>query len=406
MSRWKLIPGNLASPAGFLGAATAAGIKKKPGALDLALILSTEPATTAAGVFTTNLVAAAPVQISRLHLKKSLGRARAIVVNSGNANACTGSAGKLVATRTARAAARMLGIPPDRVLLASTGVIGVPMAAEAILNRLPELQARLSAQGADDVSQAILTTDTCVKTCVLESRLNGKTVRLAGIAKGSGMIHPRMATMLAFITTDAAISSRAWQAMLRDAAAVSFNRITVDGDTSTNDSVFALASGASGEVVKAGSAAGRVLFEGLVEVCQTLARKIAADGEGAKKLVTVEVRGAKTATAAERIARAIANSPLVKTALAGNDPNWGRILCAAGYSGAAFDPARVDIRVNRVLLCRHGLDAGFDEAAAKRQMDGPEVTLRIDLHQGRAEYQMWTCDLTHDYITINSSYRT
>ena len=406
MSRWKRIEGHIATPGGFRAAAVAAGIKKAKGALDLALIVSDSESTSAAGMFTTNLVAAAPVQVSKQHLARSRGRARAVIVNAGNANAATGRAGLATARGTAQAVGRMLKVPAHQVLIASTGVIGVPLKVEKIEQSLPSLAARLDEKNAIQVARAIMTTDTFPKCAVVRSRINGKPVNIAGIAKGAGMIHPRMATMLSFITTDAAIEPRALHVMLREAVEGSFNRVSVDGDTSTNDTVLILASGASGVAVRPGSQAQRVFMEGLRQVTETLAKMIARDGEGAKKLVTVEVAGARTSLDAERVARAIANSPLVKTAIAGSDPNWGRILCAAGYSGARFNPERVDIRVNRFYLCRKGLDTGFDEAAATREFDRKELTVHIDLHAGRARARFWTCDLTHDYITINASYRT
>ncbi len=406
MLKWESIQGHLGTARGFRAATTAAGFKKVKGVLDLALIASDAAETSGAGLFTTNRAAAAPVQVSRRHLAASRGIARGVVVNSGNANACTGEAGMRAAEGTARAAAKLLGVPPEQVLVASTGVIGVPLNLDLITGQLPALHQNLSAENAAAVSQAIMTTDTFSKSCVLRTEVGGSPVHLAGIAKGAGMIHPRMATMLCFITTDAAISPRMLQAVLRSAVEVSFNRITVDGDTSTNDTVMALASGASGISVRPGNESRSWFIAGLTELCQTLARMIARDGEGAKKLVTIDVRGARRASDAERIARAIANSPLVKTAIAGSDPNWGRILCAAGYSGARFDPAKVEISVNDFVLCRRGLDAGFDEAAAKKEFDRKELTLRLDLHQGTASARIWTCDLTHDYITINASYRT
>jgi glutamate N-acetyltransferase/amino-acid N-acetyltransferase len=406
MKSWEKIEGHLGTVAGFSGAAVAAGIKKIQGALDLALIFSETEETTAAGVFTSNRVAAAPVTLSRQNLKSSGGCARAVVVNSGNANACTGAAGRKTAVATARAAAKLLGVRSNRVLIASTGVIGVPLKLERITNQLPTLKANLSSENASDVARAIMTTDTFPKTCALRTKIAGKTVNLAGVAKGAGMIHPRMATMLSFLATDAGVAPAQLARFLRAAVEVSLNRITVDGDTSTNDTVLLLSSGASGARVAWGTKEGAHFLAGLTELCQSLAKMVARDGEGAHKLVTVEVCGARTGSDAERIARAIANSPLVKTAIAGADPNWGRILCAAGYSGARFDPARVDIRVNDVYLCRRGLDARFDEAAAKRELDRKELALRVDLHQGKGEVRMWTCDLTHDYITINASYRT
>ncbi len=404
MRKWEQIEGNLATPGGFLGAAVAAGIKQAM--LDLALIVSEAPETVAAGTFTTNLAAAPPVVLCRKNLKASGGRARAIVVNAGNANCCTGRAGAGTAEGTARAAAKLLGIQPHQVLVASTGVIGVPLKLELILNQLPVLKQNLSAANASAVAHAIMTTDTFPKSCVLRSEFRGNAIHLAGIAKGAGMIHPRMATMLSFITTDAAVASKALQKMLRAAVEVSFNRVTVDGDTSTNDSVIALASGLSGVTIRPRTQGGAHFLAGLTQLCQTLAQMIARDGEGAKKFITVEVSGARTPSDAERIARAIANSPLVKTAVAGSNPNWGRFMCAAGYSGAQFDPTKADIRVNGLFLCRRGLDAGFDGLAAKQALDEKEVTIRLDLHQGKGMARMWTCDLTHDYISVNASYRT
>jgi glutamate N-acetyltransferase/amino-acid N-acetyltransferase len=406
MRRWEKIEGTLATPQGFRTSAVAAGIKKVQGALDLGLIFSDAPETAAAGMFTKNLVAAAPVVLSRRNLLRSHGRARAIVVNSGNANACTGRAGMGAAEETARAAAIVLGLPYHHVLVASTGVIGVPLKLELILNQLPVLKEKLSSRDAAAIAGAIMTTDTFQKSCALRAEMGGRRVHLAGVAKGAGMIHPRMATMLSFVTTDAAVGPRELQKMLRAAVESSFNRVTVDGDTSTNDTVVALASGLSQARIAAGSQDGLHFLAGLTELCQTLAKMIAKDGEGAHKLVTIEVVSARTEANAERIARAVANSPLVKTAVAGSDPNWGRIICAAGYSGAKFDPSRVDIQVNGLVLCRRGLDAGFDEAAAKRELDQKELTIRIGLHQGKAFARIWTCDLTHEYITINASYRT
>lgn len=406
MPKWETIEGNFATAQGFRGAAVAAGIKRAEGALDLALLVSDAPETAAAGLFTTNLAAAAPVLLCRQHLAASRGRARAIIVNAGNANACTGRSGARAAQATARAVAGLFGLNTHEVLVASTGVIGVPLKAEMILSQLPALKEKLSRESATAMARAIMTTDTVPKSVVLRTRMEGKTVHLAGIAKGSGMIHPRMATMLSFITTDVEIRPRELHHMLRTAARVTFNSVTVDGDTSTNDTVIALASGRAGVAVRQHSPQGRHFLAGLTELCEGLGKMIAKDGEGAEKLVTVEVRGARRRTDAERIARAIANSPLVKTAIAGSDPNWGRIICAAGYSGGDFDPSRVDIEINGFLLCRKGLDAGFDERAAKKAMDAKELTLRLDLHDGEASARMWTCDFTHGYIDINASYRS
>jgi len=406
MQTWEVVEGNLASPRGFRGAAVVAGIKKKRDELDLALLVCDAPAANAAGVFTTNLVAAAPVLVSRQNLAESHGRCCALVVNSGNANACTGRKGLLTARESARAAAKLLNLRPAQVLVASTGVIGVPLELGLVTNQLPALVESLSIENASAVARAIMTTDTFPKSCVLRSEVGGKTVYMAGIAKGAGMIHPRMATLLSFLTTDALIGPRTLQNLLRAAVDISFNRITVDGDTSTNDTVLAWASGTAAVGVRPGNTSWAWFLEGLTQLCQSLAKMIARDGEGAKKLVIVEVRGARKPSDAERVARAIANSPLVKTAIAGSDPNWGRILCAAGYSGALFDPNKVDIHINDLLVCRDGVDAGFDEASARKELEGKEMTLRLDLHQGDASAHIWTCDLTHDYITINASYRT
>jgi len=406
MPKWELLEGSLATPAGFRASAVAAGIKKTPHALDLTLIFSDAPVTTAAGVFTSNRVAAAPVVLSRQNLAASRGRCRAIVANSGNANACTGQGGMRTAQETARAAARLLRIEPTQVLVASTGVIGAPLPWGLIKKQLPTLQRELSRANAPLAARAILTTDTHPKTCVFRSEVNGKPVHIAGVAKGAGMIQPHMATMLCFLTTDAAVRPPILQRTLKTAVEDSFNRVTVDGDTSTNDTAVVLASGLSGVAVQSRPDSRAWFLEGMTLACQTLARMIAGDGEGASRLVTVEVLGGRTPSDANLVARAVANSPLVKTALAGADPNWGRILCAAGYSGATFDPNRTDVFVNDLCLCRKGLDAGFDEATAHSELDRKEVTIRVNLHAGKARARLWTCDLTQEYITINASYRT
>jgi glutamate N-acetyltransferase/amino-acid N-acetyltransferase len=380
---------------GFRYSAVYAGIRKvkKP---DLALIASDIPAQ-AAAVFTTNRVQAAPIAVARRHLALSGGVARAALVNAGNANCATRTGGR-VALQTAKAAARRLGCKPEHVLPASTGVIGVELDPRLILDHLDSLAAGLSPDRFLDAADAILTTDLVRKVAFAEV----EGARIAGMTKGSGMIHPNMATTLAFVVTDAAVPAPRLREHLKSAVSRSYNRLSVDGDMSTNDMLLVMANGASGKSVP------RAAFQqALDEVCQSLARQIARDGEGAKKFIEIRVEGAASERAAVQIARAIANSPLVKTAIAGSDPNWGRILAAAGYSGAALDPARADIYLQRVRVCRGGLAAPFDEAALKQALDSSEVEIRFVIRGGGAgKAVFWTCDLTHGYIDINASYRT
>ena len=389
-------------PLGFRYASTYAGIRKQRRD-DVALIAADHPAS-ATAVFTTNRVKAAPVLVSMAHLKASRGKARAIVANAGNAN-CATRTGKSVALTTCRAAAQLLGCSPSQVLPASTGVIGVELDVTLLLKSMPRLVNGLSPDRFDDAARAIMTTDLASKTAFAEVRLKGGRARIAGMTKGSGMIHPRMATTLGFVMTDAGVPASALKSMLRQAAERTYNRLSVDGDTSTNDTVALLASGASGVEVDSGR---RAAFQAaLEEVLGSLAQQIARDGEGASKFVTIVVDGAPTDQDAARIARSIANSPLVKTAIAGSDPNWGRILSAAGNAGVNLDPARCDIRLQGVLVCRGGLAAGFDEAALKRKLDEKECMIRFSIRgQGRGQARFWTCDFTEGYIRINASYRT
>ncbi len=385
-------------PAGFHFAAGHSGIKAaKP---DLAVAWG-DQCFAAAAVFTTNRLQAAPVRLSRGHLRRSKGWLRAIVVNSGNANCATGKAGEQAASATAETTARLLNCPPEQIFVASTGVIGVPMPYERILHALPRWLQR--EDGGPAAAEAILTTDTRRKIALREFRDGARRFRIAGMAKGSGMIHPRMATMLAFIFTDAQCTPTELNSALKTAVNQSFHRITVDGDTSTNDSVLLVASGAAGRPSAAGMRAFRRELEA---VAQSLALEIVRDGEGAKRLVRIEVEQARTAADADRAARAIAHSPLVKTALAGADPNWGRILAAAGYSGARFQPERAEVWFNQTPVFDKGRALAFDEAAMKRELEQDQVLLRIRLGAGRARAWMWTCDLTMDYIKINASYRT
>jgi glutamate N-acetyltransferase / amino-acid N-acetyltransferase len=389
-------------PLGYLYSATYAGIRqaKKD---DLSLIVSGLPAS-AAGVFTRNRVAAAPVKLCRRHLAASKGLVGAIVINAGNAN-CATRTGDAVALGTTKAAGKLLRLPAAQVLAASTGVIGVELDSRKITDALPRLVEGLDPERFGDVANAIMTTDLVPKTACAEVKLRGGTVSVAGMTKGSGMIHPQMATTLGFIMTDARIAPAQLRAMLKRAVETSYNRISVDGDTSTNDTLLLLANGASG--VKPDAKELKKVEKAVEEVAQSLAKAIARDGEGAKKFVTIEVSGASNDAAAARMARAIANSPLVKTAIAGSDPNWGRILSAAGNSGVVFDPLKTDIHMQGVPVCRGGLAAPFSEAELKKKLDAPECEIRFVVRgKGKGTTRFWTCDLTEGYIDINASYRT
>ncbi len=394
-------------PRGFSFAAASCGLKKS--GLDLALLVSETPAA-AAAMFTQNLVQAAPVLASQAHLRKSRARMRGVIVNSGNANCCTGSDGYAAAATTALKAARELGrLHPSQILVCSTGVIGVPLRVEKILRAVPALvRARRADAGAfAKFTRAIMTTDTRPKWSAAKVRIGGKQVRILGCAKGAGMIQPNMATMLAFLATDAAISPALVSRALRCAVKPTFNAITIDGDTSTNDTVAILANGQSGARKISGEGTNFRKFCAALEiVCRRLALAIVADGEGAQRVIEIEVRGAPSPAAADRVARTIANSPLVKTALAGADPNWGRILAAAGRAGVQFDFQRVDIRLAGISVCRRGREHPFNERIAHKKMLAKFVPIVVDLRSGRASARMWTCDFTGDYVTINASYRT
>jgi len=389
-------------PSGFRYAALCAGIRKSPSD-DLALIVPDSPAR-AAAVFTQNRVQAAPVRLARRNLHDSGGKCAAVLINAGNAN-CATRTGDKVARLTTTAVARLLKVKPVQVLPASTGVIGVELDPALIVNSLPALAGGLSPDHFEKVARAIMTTDTRMKVASEEVSFRHGVVRIAGMAKGAGMIHPDMATMLAFVMTDAVIGPRRLQTMLAHGAGRSFNSLSIDGDTSTNDTLVLLASGAS--QVKLNEKEQQVFEEVLTWVLESLAEQIAADGEGARKLVIVRVAGFKSNQDAHRIASAVARSPLVKTAIAGSDPNWGRIICAAGYAGVAFDPADIDIHLQRQLVCKKGLAAPFDEDQLKKLLSEPEVRIRIDNRKGgNGEARYFTCDLTEGYIEINGSYRT
>lgn len=389
-------------PLGYRYAAVYAGFRKEQKD-DLALIVSDNPAE-AAAVFTRNVVQAAPIQVARKHLKSGKGRLSAILANAGNAN-CATRTGLKVALKSCKEVAKALKTKTQYVLPASTGVIGVELDSKLLIDAIPKLVARLSSDGFEYVAQAILTTDTRMKVAAEEVQLRNGIVRIAGMTKGSGMIHPNMATTLGFVLTDAVLSAADLHRMLMNATERSYNSLSVDGDMSTNDIVALLANGASR--VKPDGRERGVLAEAIGNVMESLAKQIAADGEGAQKLIVIRTTGFRNADDATRVARAIANSPLVKTAIAGSDPNWGRILAAAGYSGVVFDPADVDIFLQGVQVCRRGLAMDFDEAALKQKLNGREVLAQLTLNaKGNGEARFFTCDLTEGYIQINGSYRT
>jgi glutamate N-acetyltransferase/amino-acid N-acetyltransferase len=389
-------------PLGYAYASTYAGIRKVEKD-DLALIVS-GLAANAAAVFTQNRVQAAPVKLSRRNLRVSKGLVGAILVNAGNAN-CATRTGDAVALATTKSAAKLLKLPPAQVLPASTGVIGVELEPRKITAVLPQLVSSLSAERFQDVACAIMTTDLVPKTAFKEVKLRRGTVRIAGMTKGSGMIQPLMATTLGFVMTDALIPITPLRAMLRRSVERSYNRISVDGDTSTNDTLVVLANGASG--VRPDPKEMPAVEQGIAEVMESLAQAIARDGEGARKFVTIEISGAANDTAAVRIARSIANSPLVKTAIAGSDPNWGRILSAAGNAGVPFDPSKTDISIAGVRVCRGGLAAPFSEPDLKARLEKPDCLIQLSIQgRGKGSARFWTCDLTEGYIEINGSYRT
>ena len=402
----KIITGGITAPIGFRAAGMYCGIKKKQKKqLDLALLVS-EQEGPVAGVFTTNQVVAAPVVLDRLHLKKGIGRA--ILVNSGNANACTGPDGMRVAKEMAQLVATALDSSPHTIFIGSTGVIGQPLPVDCIKNAVPSLLARVTRRGGNEAAQAIMTTDLKPKQVAVRARLGGRMVTVGGMAKGSGMIHPNMATMLGYLTTDAVIGRSALQTALSQAVDRSFNCITVDGDTSTNDTVLCLANGMAGnQTLKPGSADFRRFCAMAETVCRTLALKICWDGEGVTKVVRVEVTRARSTTAAKQIAQTIATSNLVKTALFGGDANWGRVMAALGRAGVPIDPSRVSLQFGDVPMVRNGQGLGrVAEQKLTKVFRAKEFTILVDLAQGQAEAHMWTTDLSYEYVRINASYRS
>lgn len=445
------IPGaGVTAAAGFAAGGIHAGFRKNPERLDMALLVAQDGPCAAAGTFTQNRFCAAPVQVSRQHLGQGAcyGMAQAVVVNSGNANAATGAQGRAVAEQSAQLVAGAVGCAADQVLVASTGVIGQQLDLAPFAAGVPVLAAQLAAgegagaaqadTGADSAARpadapawtadqaaagiatgaaaarAIMTTDTVPKERAVsyvsaDPAYAGTTFHVGGMCKGSGMIMPNMATMIAVLTTDAPVEPQALRQVLLACVKQSFNKVTVDSDTSTNDTCFALASGAAAPgaaPIAAGTPAAAELEAAFLRVCAQLARAIAADGEGASKLVTVNVTGAASEADADRAARTVANSPLVKTAIYGHDCNWGRIADALGRSGASFQQEDVTIRIMDLLVCEKGLTVPFDEDEALRRFERPEIVIDADLGAGDCGTTIWTCDLTHEYVTINGDYRT
>ena len=405
------IDGGVCAAQGFRAGGIHVGVKasSSPDKKDLALIVS-DVECAAAAVYTSNVVKAAPVHVDMAHLAD--GKARAIIANSGNANTCA-PMGEENAERMCAAAARAVGCRAEDVAVSSTDVIGQPIRIDVIEAGVPALYASLShsPEGSDAAARAIMTTDTVKKEVALETTIGGKTVRMGGIAKGSGMIHPNMGTMLCFLTTDCAISPAMIKAALLETARVSFNRISVDGDTSTNDSCIVLANGLAGnETITAKGPDYDAFLEALQALCMELAKKMASDGEGAKHLITCTVQGAKDEAQAETVSKSVISSTLTKAAIFGADANWGRVLCAMGYSGAAFDPEKVDVHfasaAGDIAVCQQGRGLDFDEALAKKILTEHDVEILITMGEGSATCTCWGCDITYDYIKINGDYRT
>ncbi|HEX2054846.1 MAG TPA: bifunctional glutamate N-acetyltransferase/amino-acid acetyltransferase ArgJ [Nitrospiraceae bacterium] len=398
------VPGGITAPRGFRAGGIHCGIKKNK-QLDLALVVSEREGPVAA-LFTTNQVAAAPVLLDRIYLRRGLGRA--IIINSGNANACTGPEGFLAAETMATTVARHLDTMPHKVFVGSTGVIGQRLPIERIKAAVPLLLKRVRRNGGLEAARAIMTTDLHPKQAAIRSRIGNRMVTIGGMVKGSGMIHPSMATMLAYFSTDAVITRQALQQSLEAATARSFNAITVDGDTSTNDTVLCLANGmADNELIEAESRAQRQFEAMLTAICRTLALKICRDGEGVTKVVKISVTGAPSPQAARRVADTIATSSLVKTALFGEDANWGRIMAAIGRSGVRIDPSRISLRFDEVTMVKNGQGLGVQaERLLSRVFRRKEFTIRVDLRLGHGTSEVWTTDLSLDYVKINASYRS
>ena len=405
----KLISGGVTAAKGFRAAGVHAGVKagSSPDKNDLAMILCDTEAS-AAGVYTMNRVKAAPIYVTMEHLEN--GTARGVIANSGNANACA-PLGHENAVKMCEAAASATGLRPEDFIVCSTGVIGQTLNVSVIEDACPTLASLLSRDGSGDAAEAIMTTDTKKKEIAVSFEIGGKEVRLGGIAKGSGMIHPNMGTMLCFLTTDCAISSDVLQDALYEVTKVTFNRVSVDGDTSTNDTCCILASGAAENALIDWKSEDYDVFYGALKyVCTELAKKIAGDGEGATKLVSCTVSGSRSDEAAEKLSMEVIRSSLVKAAMFGADANWGRVLCAMGYSKAPFRPECVDVSfassVGSIQVCKAGEGLDFDEVLAKKVLSQPEVEILVNVNEGEHAVTAWGCDLTYDYVKINGDYRT
>ena len=405
MTKLRRTPEQVRLPRGFSFSAVVAGIKAS-GRPDLALIESSAGAS-AAALFTRNLVVAAPLEVGRASLVSSAGRVRAVVVNSGNANCATGRAGRLACERVCRQTAQLLGAPAEEVFPSSTGIIGVPLPAEKIIAKLPELMANRASTkpGALAFAQAIMTTDTRPKIATQRFRVGSKEVTIFGVAKGAGMIHPQLATLLVYLLTDAVASPRQLQQLLQEASDPTLNSMSIDGDTSTNDTVLLLANGQSG--VRVSEARVRNKFsQALGVVCQSLAEQIVSDGEGVQHVIRLFVEQARTREEALQVAKTIAHSALVKTAWAGADPNWGRILAAVGRCGLPIDPSRVRIFIGKQMVCRDGVAHPFNERRAHQNLAQPECDIRVQIRRGKNAVRFLTTDLTAEYVHINADYST
>ncbi len=401
--KMNVIEGGVTAPKGYTAAGVACGIKKNNNK-DLAIVCSEDNAV-ASGVFTTNVVKGHSLQVSMEHIKNGI--ARAIVINSGNANACVGETGYKDAKEMTALTAELLHCEPEDILVNSTGVIGSKLNMPSVRSGIRSAVNVLGKDGNSDAEEAIMTTDLLKKEVAVEIEIQGETVRIGGMAKGSGMIHPNMATMIGIITTDANISRSLLDKALKTCVKSTFNRVSVDGDTSVCDSVFVLANGfADNDAIVKDDYEYSKFVDALMFVCTYLAKLMAKDGEGATKLVEIIVDGAADEEDAYKVVSAVAKSPLVKTAIFGEDANWGRIITATGYSGASFDPNLTDIQIGNILVCRNGTAVDFDEAAAKQILKQKEITIKINLKKGKISDRMWTCDFSCDYVKINGSYRS